>query len=120
MIQYDPHRWFDHFFDVRGSLIKEISGRVLVCGVWAAGVIAFHYNVRPVATSLALHSLVGTALGLLLVFRTNASYDRYWEGRRLWGDMINGSRNLVRVASIHLASDEELFAQLTRWTVIFA
>jgi ion channel-forming bestrophin family protein len=40
--------------------------------------------------------MVGAALGLLLVFRTNASYDRYWEGRRLLGGIVNRTRDLAR------------------------
>ena len=119
MIHYDPHRWFDHFFDVRGSLVKEISGRVGVCVLWSIAVVAFHRYVFPVSTSVVLHSLVGVALGLLLVFRTNASYDRYWEGRKLWGGIVNETRNLILGATIHFGDDRELLAALTRWTSIF-
>jgi putative membrane protein len=53
------------------------------------------------------------------VFRTNASYDRYWEGRRLWGGIVNETRNLVRGASVHLADDTPLLRSLVRWTAIF-
>lgn len=87
MIYYDPHKWLDHFFDIRGALVGEIGVRVGVCVLWAVGVVTVHMNVRPVGMSPVVHSLVGVALGLLLVFRTNASYDRYWEGRRLWGGL---------------------------------
>jgi putative membrane protein len=41
------------------------------------------------------HNLLGFALSLLLVFRTNTAYDRWWEGRRLWGILMNNSRNLA-------------------------
>jgi ion channel-forming bestrophin family protein len=119
MIQYDPHRWLDHLFDIRGTLVLEIGGRVGLCVLWALGVVCVHYYVKPVGTSVVLHSLVGVALGLLLVFRTNASYDRYWEGRRLWGGIVNETRNLVRGASIHLADDLLLLRELVRWTAIF-
>ena len=119
MIQYDPHRWLDHFFDIRGTLVKEIGLRVTFCTVWAIVVVTFHVFVLPVATSVVLHSLVGVALGLLLVFRTNASYDRFWEGRRLWGGIVNETRNLIRGASIHLRDNPGLLADLTRWTAIF-
>ena len=94
MIHYDPHRWLDHFFDIRGSLVKEIGLRVGLCTLWAVVVVVFHYNVMQVNTSVLLHSLVGVALGLLLVFRTNASYDRFWEGRKLWGGIVNETRNV--------------------------
>ena len=40
------------------------------------------------------HLLLGNALGLLLVFRTNTAYDRFWEGRRLWGFMIGRIREV--------------------------
>jgi ion channel-forming bestrophin family protein len=119
MIQYDPHRWLDHLFDIRGTLVQEIGFRVGTCVVWAIGVVVVHYYVRPVGTSVLLHSLVGVALGLLLVFRTNASYDRYWEGRRLWGGIVNESRNLVRSATIYLADDVPLLRALVRWTAIY-
>jgi putative membrane protein len=119
MIHYDPHRWLDHLFDIRGSLAREISLRVGVCAIWAVAVVVFHRRVSPVGTSMLLHSLVGTAIGLLLVFRTNASYDRYWEGRRLWGGIVNDTRNLIRGASVHLADDLTLLRTLTRWTALF-
>lgn len=119
MIRYDPHHWLDHFFDIRGSLVREIIARVLLCVFWAAAVVAFHLYVRPVAIPVTLHSLVGVALGLLLVFRTNASYDRFWEGRRLWGGIVNETRNLVRGSSEHFSDDPRLLHELTRWTALF-
>ncbi len=51
-----------------------------------------HFNALP-------HTLIGVALGLLIVFRNNCSYDRYWEGRKLWGSIVNSARNLVREAA---------------------
>jgi putative membrane protein len=119
MIQYDPHKWLDHFFDIKGSLIREIGVRVTVCTLWSAAVVAFHYYVHPLATPLTLHTLVAVPLGLLLVFRTNSSYDRYWEGRKLWGGIVNTTRNLARAASVHLWDDRALLEQVVRWTAAF-
>ena len=65
------------------------------------------------------HTLVGVALGMLLVFRTNSSYDRFWEGRQLWGSLINESRNLARAASVHLRGDPSLLDHVIRWTGTF-
>ena len=42
-----------------------------------------------------VHSLVGFVLSMLLVFRTNTAYERWWEGRRVWGSIVNNSRNLA-------------------------
>jgi len=47
---------------------------------------------RPTAV---VHSLLGFVISLLLVFRTNTAYERWWEGRRLWGNQVNNSRNLA-------------------------
>lgn len=65
------------------------------------------------------HTLIGAVLGLLLVFRTNASYDRFWEGRKLWGGIVNDSRNLGRLASTLLREDAELLRRLLRWAMVF-
>jgi putative membrane protein len=119
MIHYDPHNWLDHLFDIRGSLVREISVRVGLCVLWSVAVVLFHYKVAPVGAPIVIHTLVGVALGLLLVFRTNASYDRYWEGRKLWGGIVNETRNLIRGASIHMPGDPELLENLTRWTALF-
>ena len=119
MIQYDPHKWLDHFFDIRGSLVREIFVRVALCVAWSAGVVAFHKHVHDVSMPSLLHSLMGVALGMLLVFRTSSSYDRFWEGRKLWGGIVNETRNLIRGASVHLKDDPALLARLTRWTAAF-
>jgi ion channel-forming bestrophin family protein len=119
MIQYDPHKWMDHFFDVRGSLVREIGARVTLCVAWSAAVVAFHKHVYEVGMPSLLHTLLGLALGLLLVFRTSSSYDRFWEGRKLWGGIVNETRNLIRNASVHLETDPALLALLTRWTAAF-
>jgi ion channel-forming bestrophin family protein len=62
--------------------------------------------------STAVHALVGPALGLLLVFRTNSSYDRWWEGRKLWGTIVNTSRNLARAVTVHLADEPERVSRI--------
>ncbi|MBK7857121.1 MAG: hypothetical protein IPJ65_00600 [Archangiaceae bacterium] len=121
MIDYDPHQWRTTFFAVRGSMLKAILARVSLLMLFAAVVTVVHEWVYPFASpdGAAAHGLVGIALGLLLVFRTNASYDRWWEGRKLWGAIVNTSRNLARAVSVHLAADPErvrrVLALVTAW-----
>lgn len=119
MIQYDAHNWTDHLFDVKGSMVREITGRVLTLVAWSALVVAVHRYVFPIAVPSTLHSLVGVALGLLLVFRTNASYDRFWEGRKAWGGMVNESRNLARASAAFLAERPDLRERIVRWNILF-
>ena len=116
MIEYDPHRWRSHFFDLRGSLVREIAYRVGLCGLTAIAVsIAFHFH-EDVAIPDKPHLLVGPALALLLVFRTNNANERYWEGRRIWGGIVNTSRNLRRKAEILLPADAG-GAQIVEWAI---
>ncbi|NMH28867.1 bestrophin family protein [Flavobacterium silvaticum] len=57
-----------------------------------------------------MHNLLGFVLSLLLVFRTNTAYDRWWEGRRLWGSLVNNSRNLaMKIASVSANEHDRAF-----------
>jgi putative membrane protein len=118
MIDYDPHDWWFHFFAMRGSMLTELVSRVLLCAVVATVVAVAAYHRVELAIPPIGHTLVGVALGLLLVFRTNASYDRFWEGRKLWGCIVNASRNLMRAASA-LYPGEALLDELRGWARAF-
>ena len=124
MTSYDPHRWTDHLFDIRGSMVREIVGRVAVFVLWALCVTALLQWGGPWVQWLRIpgtcHGIVGGALGLLLVFRTNASYDRFWEGRKLWGGIVNETRNLVRSSATLLSGEPETIRELTLYTIAFA
>jgi putative membrane protein len=124
MTNYDPHDWTSHLFDIEGSLVAEIVGRVMACVVWATFVTVLYVYGPKWLDHLAIpdtaHALIGSSLGLLLVFRTNASYDRFWEGRKLWGGIVNETRNLGRQLSSWLGSDRDLTNRSIRWTVAFA
>lgn len=119
MIHYDPHDWWSHFFDIRGSMLREIIGRVGACVLWSVAVTYFHLYIYPVGVPSTVHGLVGVALGLLLVFRTNSSYDRFWEGRKLWGSIVNESRNLARGACAYLKDDPDAAREVVRWAAAF-
>ncbi len=107
MVEYEPKKWLPLLFNFRGSVVRGIAGRVLITGL--LGVVAAlvfersGFKIPPIA-----HTLIGAALALLLVFRTNASYDRYWEGRKLVGAMANRTRDLARqIASFVTLSEAE-------------
>ena len=105
MIDYDGRSWLPILFRIRGSVIPRLLPRCLIAAAIGAGaVIALEERDFKIPT--LAHTLVGVALGLLLVFRTNASYDRYWEGRRLIGFMVNRSRDLARQVAAYLEHAE--------------
>jgi putative membrane protein len=54
-----------------------------------------------------MHTTVGFVLSLLLAYRTNTAYDRWWEGRKLWGSLVNNSRNLAIKLSAILEHDAD-------------
>jgi putative membrane protein len=121
MIDYNKHDWTSHLFDVEGSMVREITGRVSVCVAWTIIIVVAH-ELMPLnlAISPTVHTLVGLALGLLLVFRTNASYDRFWEGRRQWGSIINETRNLARAVRAYVApAAPDLAEQIVLLTAAF-
>jgi putative membrane protein len=120
MIDYDPHNWRSHLFDVRGSMVREIFGRVTLCVAWSAAVAAFDVYVREVHIPSIVHMVLGGAISLLLVFRTNSAYDRFWEGRRMWGNIINESRNLGRSAAVYLRAAPDLQQEVVEGTIAFA
>ncbi|MBD8083127.1 bestrophin family protein [Chryseobacterium caseinilyticum] len=66
-----------------------------------------------------IHSLLGFVLSLLLVFRTNTAYDRWWEGRKLWGKLVNDTRNFAIKINIILTDDRESADQISKYLKFF-
>ncbi len=98
MISYDPKNWIRLLLDVpRSRVFRTLALDMLAAGAYAAGVVWLETEVigslLPLGPSFL--SILGIILGLLLVFRTNTAYDRWWEGRKLWGQLVNVSRGLA-------------------------
>ena len=95
MIDYDPKRWLRICLALRGSVAPRLLPRVVIAA--ALGLVAqWAREHEGVAIPPLAHTLIGVALGLLLVFRTNASYARYVEARMLLGRILDASRDLAR------------------------
>jgi len=86
------------------QVIREIWKPLAVLFVWDVTVTVTYYWLPFTAPSLPL-TLFGSALALVLGFRSNSAYQRWWEGRGLWGAMINASRSLAREARNFLPDD---------------
>ncbi|MCB9731099.1 MAG: hypothetical protein H6745_00540 [Deltaproteobacteria bacterium] len=99
MIVRNNNSWLSLIFTIRGSVLERIRYRLFVVfGVAAAATAAFELGWLGAHTSLTPlpFTLVGFALSIFLGFRNSASYDRYWEGRKLWGQLVNTSRSFTR------------------------
>lgn len=96
-----PHlHWFRMLLAWRGSVLPELLPRLLLILCISLIAVACHGHIFHITISLstAPFSLVGIALAVFLGFRNNASYDRYWEARKLWGQLLNETRSLTRQA----------------------
>lgn len=116
MVSYDPKAWLRVIFSFQGTVIPRVIGRVLFLGGltfvwWIVHNLLMTYN-EPVGKFIAIdplgHTLIGVAVGLLIVFRNSSSYDRYWEGRKMWGGIVNTSRNLARGAAVFAGPAEDM------------
>ena len=98
MIQYNPKDWFGLIFKFHKSdtFSKAFSGLCSALRSTAFAVVYFELevlNIEPKSVTV-MHSLIGFChFASMLVFRTNTAYDRWWEGRKQWGALVNVSRN---------------------------
>jgi ion channel-forming bestrophin family protein len=92
----------------RGSALSRIKGRL--CSVFTFAVLvtllADHFHLLRSTITLAPFTLIGLALSIFLGFRNNTSYDRFWEGRRLWGALVNVSRSFARQCQLYIGARE--------------
>jgi len=98
MISYNPKDWWKLIFafhrsDTFRMLLPGMAGVAVYTGIVAyLENDVFHASFK---NTTIVHSLVGVVLSMLLIFRTNTAYERWWEGRKLWGSFVNNSRNLA-------------------------
>jgi ion channel-forming bestrophin family protein len=95
---------FSSSLKMTGSVIPRIYGRVLWCGAFGLFISVLYFYEIPVSAKSLGGVIPSIVLGLLLVFRTNTAYERFWEGRKAWGSIVNNIRNLSRL--IWVAIDE--------------
>jgi putative membrane protein len=103
-------------------IFARIWGLVALSGLYA-GVVAWidlYYLETIFTVGSQLHGVLGLVLGTLLVFRTNTSYDRWWEGRKLWGQLVNDSRNLAIKVATCVHAEQAQIKQLGQWLIDFS
>ena len=109
MISYNPKEWITFIFrlhkaDTFRKLLPLIIGICIYS--WLIAFLEIDYfklsENSHIKNIPVMHSLLGFAISMLLVFRTNTAYDRWWEGRKLWGALVNNSRNLALKLSVML------------------
>jgi ion channel-forming bestrophin family protein len=109
---------------LHGSITPQVTPIVFVFGLIASGICGISWLAErlfqlPLALEITPYEFAGAVLGLLLVLRTNAGYDRWWEARKLWGGMVNQSRNIVISAISYGPTNSEWREKVVRWTAVF-
>jgi putative membrane protein len=112
MINYNPKAWLSVIFHAYSrSVMRTLTPALVFMAIFTAilcyvllDILRFHES--DFKTTIAMHSLLGIVLGLFLVFRTNTAYDRWWEGRKLWGSMVNNTRNFALKLNAFLENDD--------------
>lgn len=115
MIRYDNKLWFRHITSFRKTdTLRVLLPEILVIGIYSAGLTYLVTNyldeLANLQKALSVHSLIGFVLSLLLVFRTNSAYDKWWEGRKHWGALINNTRNLAINLKVLVPTQKESLA----------
>lgn len=98
MIVRKKENWFRMLFVWHGSVLPQLLPRLSLLFILSIGVVYFHGTLLSYKVPLnpVPFTLFGFVLALFLGFRNNVSYDRFWEGRKLWGALLNVSRSLTR------------------------
>lgn len=88
--------------------IREIKSQILFIGIFAVaiGLLDMLPGFRKISLPLNIPALLGTAVSLLLAFRTSQSYERWWEARTVWGAIVNDSRSFVRLVNQFVPSED--------------
>lgn len=90
---------------VFGKIKKEL----ILVAVYSSAIYFIHqfYNFKAVSIPLTVSTILGTIISLLLAFRSNQAYDRWWEARILWGAIVNDSRTFTRQVLTFVDSSHE-------------
>jgi len=117
MIIYNPKNWLSLIFSLNKSDTIRILWKQLIFISLIAFLIITLLHLLPGNLQIklsgytkeltAIYSLIGFVMSLLLLFRTNGAYDRWWEGRKLWGAIVNDCRSAFLKISTRISSEED-------------
>ncbi|CAG8610923.1 5861_t:CDS:2 [Funneliformis caledonium] len=118
---YNPYSYHrPHFVRWKGSVIPKVLPSTIVVTIIAVIVCIIQLVVGiKISIQSSFITILGFVVGLLLTYRTNTAYDRYWEGRRLWSTMVVSIRNLTRNIWVNIQEgDDEINDLLEKKTAI--
>lgn len=110
MVTYNPKDWFTLIIQFHKSdTFRRLFWSLVSIGIYAAAIVygELHFFHLETKNPTVMHSILGFVLSMLLVFRTNSAYDRWWEGRKVWGSVVNNSRNLALKLATYLNNEKD-------------
>ncbi len=113
------HFWVEAF-SWHGSASARVLPSALVFGLFATLIYFVNANCGVnLAIEVGPHEVAGVLLSLMLVTRTTAGYERWWEARKLWGGIVNRARNLALITLAYGPADRRWREQIIRWIDAF-
>lgn len=109
------------FFVYQGSIAPRVMPQIILVALLSALMVVLHAHfpdLFPVLTTSSF-AFLGVALSLYLGFRNNACYERWWEGRRLWGQLLVEGRSLLRLSLSYRGVDSERHQRMVRRLIAF-
>lgn len=114
MVQYNPKDWITFIFKFHKSdTFRQLFPMMIFIGIYT-GIIGYleieYWKLSQddhLKNITIMHGMLGFVISLLLAYRTNTAYDRWWEGRKLWGSLVNNSRNLAIKLSAILRDEND-------------
>jgi putative membrane protein len=102
MIIYNPKDWIHSTFSLhRSDTVRKLFPLIMALAIYSGAITYWELEylklseVSWIKNVSLVHNLLGFVMSILLVFRTNTAYDRWWEARKQWGTLTNSSRNLA-------------------------
>lgn len=115
----ESHSFLRTALSWQGSVTPAVFPRVLTVSVYGGLVAVLALYVDHIAIPITPFEYSGAVLGLLLVLRINSGMDRWWEARKLWGQIVNQSRNLALVTRCYGSASQELTTSLLQWIAVW-
>ena len=119
MVKYNPRDWFLLIFKFhKADTFRTLFPLIISIGLYSGLVAWLEMEVWKLSDTShvknlsLIHSALGMVISMLLVFRTNTAYERWWEGRKIWGSLVNSSRNLAMKVRSLVPSESQYFAAM--------
>lgn len=109
MIVRDKPGFLALFFVYQGSIAPRVMPQIGLVALLASLTVGIHWQFPGLFPELdtSAFGFIGIALSLYLGFRNNACYDRWWEGRKLWGQLLFEGRSLIRLSLSYRGQESE-------------